>query len=300
MLRSFHVDEYDKELLRETLVTTGFFYLRHPLAESDLLRSVYRQSEQFFRLDEDEKMKVKQNQISRGYTPFRAEICNPKEQKIGDTKEGYYIGREVAITNAAKMEGPNVFPDHHLLPGWREVMMEYHHAMTTLGYQIARMIAEALNLPKSQDGADFFFAPHLREPLALLRLLHYSAEISNPSDGIYGCGAHSDYGLITILSNDGVAGLQVRMDGEWKDVPSRPGCFIINTGAMLERWCNNTVPATLHRVVSTSGKERYSVVFFYEPSFDAIVEPISIFGSPLYPPIKSGDFLISKYKETHV
>lgn len=32
---------------------------------------------------------------------------------------------------------------------------------------------------------------------------------SDPSKGIYGTGAHSDYGMITLLATDGVMGLQV-------------------------------------------------------------------------------------------
>jgi isopenicillin N synthase-like dioxygenase len=33
--------------------------------------------------------------------------------------------------------------------------------------------------------------------------------ISDPSKGIYACGAHSDFGMMTLLATDGVMGLQV-------------------------------------------------------------------------------------------
>ena len=36
-----------------------------------------------------------------------------------------------------------------------------------------------------------------------------SGKVSNPSKGVYGAGAHSDYGLITLLATDDVVGLQV-------------------------------------------------------------------------------------------
>jgi isopenicillin N synthase-like dioxygenase len=42
-----------------------------------------------------------------------------------------------------------------------------------------------------------------------LRPLKYGAVVSDPSEGVFGCGAHSDYGMLTILATDSVPGLQV-------------------------------------------------------------------------------------------
>ncbi|CAN0512774.1 unnamed protein product, partial [Scytosiphon promiscuus] len=35
---------------------------------------------------------------------------------------------------------------------------------------------------------------------------------------------------------DDVPGLQVKLNGEWFDAPSRPGAFICNIGDLLQRW----------------------------------------------------------------
>ena len=40
-------------------------------------------------------------------------------------------------------------------------------------------------------------------------LLLLSLGVSDPSKGIYACGAHTDYGMMTLLATDGVMGLQV-------------------------------------------------------------------------------------------
>jgi isopenicillin N synthase-like dioxygenase len=70
---------------------------------------------------------------------------------------------------------------------------------------VARIIALALDLD-----VDFFDRPEmLAKPIATLRLLHYEGRVSNPAKGVYGAGAHSDYGLITLLATDDVVGLQV-------------------------------------------------------------------------------------------
>lgn len=37
-----------------------------------------------------------------------------------------------------------------------------------------------------------------------------AAEQSVPEDGVFGAGAHSDYGMLTLLKTDDVPGLQVR------------------------------------------------------------------------------------------
>ncbi|KAK8942298.1 Soluble inorganic pyrophosphatase [Platanthera guangdongensis] len=52
---------------------------------------------------------------------------------------------------------------------------------------------------------DFFDKPEIfGEPIATLRLLHYEGKVSDPSLGIFGCGAHSDFGFITLLTTDDV------------------------------------------------------------------------------------------------
>ena len=66
--------------------------------------------------------------------------------------------------------------------------------------------------------------------------------------GIYGCGAHSDFGVLTLLATDGSPGLQIRRNGHWVGVPSLPGNIIVNLGDMLERWTSNRFTSTMHRV----------------------------------------------------
>ncbi|KAL6496573.1 hypothetical protein OROGR_029831 [Orobanche gracilis] len=89
---------------------------------------------------------------------------------------------------------------------------------------IARLIALALDL-----NLDFFDQPEmLGEPIATLRLLHYEDQTSDPANGIFGAGAHSDYGLITLLATDDVLGLQICKDKDakpqiWEYVPPLKG-----------------------------------------------------------------------------
>ena len=138
----------------------------------------------------------------------------------------------------------------------------------------------------------------------MLRLLHYSNEPSKPDDGIFACGAHSDYGMITLLLTDNNPGLQVKLgEDKWLDVPPKEGAFVINIGDMFERWTNGIFQSTVHRVIQPpNGKERYSVPFFFEPDFDALVECLDVChgkDGPKYPPITAGRHLLNMYEQTH-
>jgi isopenicillin N synthase-like dioxygenase len=62
--------------------------------------------------------------------------------------------------------------------------------------------------------------------------------------------------------------------GRWIDADPVPGTFVVNVGDMLARWTNDLFPPTLHRVINTSGLDRQSIPFFYDPNHDAPVEVI--------------------------
>ncbi|CAM6118539.1 unnamed protein product [Calypogeia fissa] len=298
----------DKSILaktiREACVESGFFYLVNHGIDQQLIDEVFLQSKCFFDLPLDEKMTVSHDVNHRGYTPMAEETVDPLNSKQGDTKEGYYIGWEVSADDPLSVKplhGPNQWPSDELLIGWRETMQKYYSEILNLGQAVASLIALALDL----DGD--FFQSVFTTPMVALRLLHYTAEPSRPEEGVFGCGAHSDYGLLTFLTTDSNPGLQICKDKDavprvWEDVAPMQGAFIVNLGDMLERWTNGLFRSTLHRVLS-KGIDRYSVPVFYEPNFDTLVECLptccSASNPPKYPPIKSGDYLVGKYIDTH-
>ncbi|XP_018630313.1 2-oxoglutarate-Fe(II) type oxidoreductase hxnY-like isoform X2 [Nicotiana tomentosiformis] len=189
------------------------------------------------------------------------------------------------------------------LPGWRETMEKYHQEALEVAKAVSRLIALALDLD-----VDFFDRPEfLGKPIATLRLLHYEGKLSDPTTGIFGAGAHTDYGLITLLATDDVCGLQICKDKDakpqiWEYVPPLKGAFVVNLGDMLERWSNGIFRSTLHRVLG-NGQERYSIAYFVEPSHDCLVECLVTCQSkdnpPRYPPIKCETYLLQRYKDTH-
>ncbi|KAJ7973798.1 2-oxoglutarate (2OG) and Fe(II)-dependent oxygenase superfamily protein [Quillaja saponaria] len=293
-------------LLKQACLDSGFFYVVNHGISQEFMDEVFSQSKRLFKLPLSQKMKLLRNEKHRGYTPVLDELLDPENQVHGDYKEGYYIGVEVAGDDPEAQKpfyGPNVWPAEDFLPGWRETMEKFHRETIKVGKAVARIIALALDLD-----VDFFDKPEmLGEAIATLRLLHYAGQISNPSQGIYGAGAHSDFGLITLLATDDVLGLQICRDKDakpqtWEYVAPLKGSFIVNLGDMLERWSNGVFKSTLHRVLGNE-QDRYSIAYFLEPSHDCLVECLPTCKSetnpPKFPPIVCRDYMNQRYKDTH-
>ncbi|KAG8804511.1 hypothetical protein FRC16_007920 [Serendipita sp. 398] len=62
-------------------------------------------------------------------------------------------------------------------------------------------------------------------------------------------------------------------EGVWINADPLPGAIVCNIGEMWETWTAGLYKSTLHRVIHRSSNYRVSVPFFFEPNFDALVEP---------------------------
>jgi len=143
----------------------------------------------------------------------------------------------------------------------------------------------------------------------------YDPEPSDVVRGVFGCGAHVDYGALSVLHVDGgLAGLQLCLEDEdtpaegrtWVDAAPPPGTLVVNMGEMMRRWSNNRFKAALHRVVTpeeqAGTKGRLSMVLFFEPSLGAPVGPLPCAvpagEAPAFKTTTFGDFLTWKFSVT--
>ena len=81
---------------------------------------------------------------------------------------------------------------------------------------------------------------------------------------------HTDYGLLTLLAQDGRAGLEVHGPDGWIPVPADPEVIVVNLGDMLERLTGGRYRSTPHRVHNTGADDRLSFPTFLDPSWDAV------------------------------
>lgn len=71
------------------------------------------------------KLDIHKSSNYKGYTALLGENTNPENR--GDLHEGFDIGPESSSENAtnSSMQGFNVWPESHLIPGFREAVMDY-------------------------------------------------------------------------------------------------------------------------------------------------------------------------------
>jgi polar amino acid transport system ATP-binding protein len=193
-----------------------------------------------------------------------------------DWKEGLYLGAELGeehprVAAGLPLHGRNLIPGDDALPGLRQTILEWMVEVTALGHRVMQGIARSLDLP-----ADYFASRYTADPLILFRIFQYpSRPIPEGVDVRHGVGEHTDYGLLTLLRQDAVGGLQVHTKQGWIEAPPVPESFVCNIGDMLDRMTGGFYKSTPHRVrLNSSGRDRLSFPLFFDPDFDARIEPI--------------------------
>jgi isopenicillin N synthase-like dioxygenase len=254
----------------------GFFYIVHHGVNEQLVRQLEVESRRFFANDLETKLKIRMSRGGkawRGYFPVGGELTSGHP----DLKEGIYFGEELSddhplVKSGTPLHGRNLFPD--AMPGFREGILDYMAAMTRLGHSLVAGIARGLGLEES-----YFNARYTAEPLILFRIFNYPPPVETDPHA-FGVGEHTDYGLLTILWQDDSGGLQVKRKSHWVDAPPIPDSFICNVGDMLDRMTGGYYLSAPHRVRHSAGHNRLSFAFFFDPNFNAEVNPIQI-GAPI-------------------
>jgi isopenicillin N synthase-like dioxygenase len=263
----------------------GFFYVANHGVPWSTVQRFFGLCEQFFALSVATKQQIDiaQSTCHRGWFSMGAENLDPAKQTgDGDLKEGIKIGQDlpphhVYVAQGVPLHGPNQWPAEpaDFTPTARELI----GLMTNLGRQVMHAMAMALSLDED------FFDERLTLPMCTLGPLHYPPQRGQITEAQIGAGAHTDFGCLTLLAQHAVAGLQVRnADGVWISAPPIDGTFVVNIGDMMARWTNDVFCSTVHRVVNTSGEERYSMPFFFDPNYDADVSCLPTCTSADRPP----------------
>ncbi len=282
--------------LRHACETIGFFYVSHHGVPQQVVDNVFEATRRFFALPESARAAIKlDDRFRRGWMPYG---INQHPGFAPDLKESYEYALDLPLTDpdvqaGLPLHGPNRWPAD--MPWLREAAEAYFDHTMALGLRLLRVFA--ISLGESED----FFLQYTKKPMVQTRLFHYPPQPPIARDAEFGVAPHSDYGMITLLTQDPIGGLELRKrDGEWVAAPFIEGTFVVNLGDMFKVWTNDLYLSNLHRVVNRSGRERYSIPTFFNLDYSAPVHCLpqcqSASNPARYAPIKSGDYLVSRFK----
>jgi isopenicillin N synthase-like dioxygenase len=243
----------------------GFFAIVGHGIPPALVEELQRTARVFFALPADRKLALAMPRAGRrwrGFFPVGGELTSG----VPDAKEGVYFGRELPVEDprvvaGVPLHGPNLWPDADV-PALRPAVLAWIAAAADVAALVMSAIARALGL-----APDYFTRTCMQDPTLLFRMFHYP-----PTQGDeWGVGEHTDYGVLTLLVQDDVGGLEVKSRGAWISVPPARGAIVCNIGDMLDRMTGGAYRSTPHRVRNVSGRDRYSFPLFFDPSWDARV-----------------------------
>jgi isopenicillin N synthase-like dioxygenase len=239
----------------------------------------------FFAMTKERKLEVASTAKSGilGYEGLKTQTLDAGSP--ADLKESFMTALERPGDDPATIR--NLWPSD--LPGFKEQALAYSDHVVGLGRCIASALALSLELPET------YFAEALERPACSVRLLRYPPQPPDAEANQLGSGAHTDWGLITILLQDNRGGLEVRnAEGVWIRADPIPGTFVINLGDMIPRLTNELYHSNMHRVLNNvSGKDRYSCATFFNPPEDYLVKCVETClpkaGEPKYAPCTVGE-----------
>ncbi len=293
--------------------TVGFLAVTGHGVPEELMGEMLEVSGRFFDLPVADKIAYspKDKAVNRGYAGYGEESLaySLGVAALPDMFEAFNIGAELSSvagweddpyfsSERHRFFAPNVWP--HQLPEMQATWLEYWNVCTDLALRLCDICSVALAMPEQFIRSRSFRSPDV------MRANNYQtrSEHRAPEPGQMRMGAHTDYGVLTILLADPVPGLQIlELGGEWRDVLPTPGSFLVNIGDLLAEWTNDRWRSTLHRVVPpppgiTGPFRRRSVAFFHEANYDTTIEVmtscIADGEQPRYSPVTAGEHLMAK------
>lgn len=254
-------------------ITFGFFYVKNHGISKKLTTDLLKIGKVFFSQTLEEKLKIDMNlggSAWRGYVPVGRELTSDK----ADLKEAIYFGREEKLSNQLPLFGPNLFCQN--TPSMKQVVLEYLEKIEDLCQKLLKGIFLGVLGVKYEDKVEEICSESFNDPMILFRIFSYPHLDSSAGKAQWGVGEHTDYGFLTILLQDHIGGLQVKLRSSqtWVDIPSRDDCFVVNIGDMLEYWTRGVYQATPHRVSNKGKVNRISCPFFFDPGFHSKLHQI--------------------------
>ncbi|MEM7189291.1 MAG: 2OG-Fe(II) oxygenase family protein [Pseudomonadota bacterium] len=269
----------------------GFIYVTGHGIPDAAIEAARGAAYRFFRSEPGAKEAVRVSARHRGWIGRGG--AKMQDDAKADLKESFLWGWQDeagATPEDHDLRGANQWPD---MDGMERASMAYFRAAHDVAHHLMRGFARGLSLPED------FFLRTADKPLSRASYVYYPAQPPELGADQFGVGPHTDFGVLTVLCQDDVGGLQVQgLDGEWLEAPPIPGSLIVNVADLLARWTNGSYVSTPHRVVNASGRERMSLVLAWDPNPETMIDARQVHGADVEgadDPITCGDYLIWRF-----
>ncbi|MGE0224633.1 MAG: isopenicillin N synthase family dioxygenase [Acetobacteraceae bacterium] len=292
------------ENLRYACENVGFLYAINHGVPQELIDRAFAASRRFHALPLEEKLKLRLNENNIGYMPMNASVQGAStvhKATKPNQNESFFVSHDRGpdhpdVLAGLPLRGRNQWPEG--MPGLREDMMAYFHAVGAMCDRMLPGFAVALGMP-----ADHFAPFFADEAHANLRFLHYPPQ-ADMSENTFGAAPHTDNSFMTALARTDVPGLAVRLtSGEWFAPPVIPGTYLINLGNIMRRWSNDRFLSTPHGVINESGTDRYSIAYFHSPNpartIACLPSCVSSDNPARYPPAVYRDLVLEFYRKNY-
>lgn len=302
------------------LRNTGFMYLRHPGSSQAKVDKLFRHSRTFFAKPLDTKKSIL-GRMDLGRGPSQG-YSNPAllaaDPTTSDIKEFFGLYRDDDQLR------PNQWLSDAESVAMRSDLVSFFETCHEVILELLGALAEEIGLATNALHAS------IEEKNHFIACLHYPPAPKSAFKERVRAAAHTDYGCLTLLFNDGGQGLQVmKQNGEYEYVARMDDCAIVNgeplwsrisfhqltvsVGDLLSRFFNGILPSTMHRVIEPptaageSDKDvpaRYSIAFFAHFNADLLVKPLSAVVSEAQPvkfePVVAGEHVKSRVRQLHI
>ena len=284
--------------------TVGFMQITGHGIPATTLSEFTIATDAFFALDAQAKARYRcPPGINRGYSPPKAEsLANSLGlASAADLFEAINVGASTAdfpgLDLPEDVYAANVYPAE--VPGFEAAVTAWFDAAGRVARTMVRIFGVALG------GREDYFEQHTDHSIDVLRMNNYrlpAPDVQLEKDQL-GMGAHTDYGIVTVLWADQVPGLEIHgADGNCHPVMPADGALLVNLGDATARWTNEEWISTLHRVaarrIDGALVPRRSAAYFHDGNVDAVIEClpscVSVDNPARYEPVTVGEHLAAK------
>ena len=236
---------------------------------------MFNATKDLFKYDANIKRILRENR--NGFTRGYVSIGTESGSDLNECKEAFSFGYpefDPNSTPANDLTGPNLWPDNY---SEKDTMSAFYTEMC----HVSDSIVKGLSMSLDQD--QHYLTEFCRggEMISLMRLFHYlpydNDDIAktfgeDDENSKIGSSPHTDWGFLTLVTQEDeqreAGSLECFFENEWQPIDPVEGSIVVNCGDYISLFSGGRIKSPLHRVVN-GGNDRYSLVFFYYPNFDA-------------------------------